>query len=101
MEICSRINKVAQQLIRNSRLPRLYELGNNLVVEEMVNAVQDNTNRRKQIVETTTFVSTDLIDQPLLQPVKLHTTVQAFMKKLDKDKSTLDDSIYMNNSTLE
>jgi hypothetical protein len=67
----------------------------------MVNAVQDSTNRRKQIVEATTFVSTDLIDQHLLQPVKLHTMVQAFMKKLEKDMSTLDDSISLNNATLE
>jgi hypothetical protein len=44
MEICSRIHKVAQELIRNGHLPRLDELGKNLVAEEMVNAVQDNTN---------------------------------------------------------
>jgi hypothetical protein len=101
MEICSRIHKDSQELIRNGRLPRLDELGKNLVVEEMVNVVQDNTNRRKQIAEATTFVSTNLIDQHLLQPVKLHTMVQDFMKKLEKDMSTLDDSISMNNATLE
>jgi hypothetical protein len=44
MEICSRIHKVAQELIKNGRLPRLDELGKNLVVEEMVNAVQESTN---------------------------------------------------------
>jgi hypothetical protein len=101
MEICSRIHKVAQELIRNGHLPRLDELGKNLVAEEMVNAVQDNTNRRKQIVEATTFISTDLIDQHLLQPVKLHMMVQDFMTKLEKDMSTLDDNISLNNATLE
>jgi hypothetical protein len=51
MEICSRTHKVAQELIRNGHLPILDELGKNLVTEELVNAVQDNTSRRKQIVE--------------------------------------------------
>jgi hypothetical protein len=67
----------------------------------MVNAVQDNSNRMKQIVEATTFVSIDLIDHHLLQPIKLHTMVQSFMTKLEKDMSTLNDNIYLNNETLE
>jgi hypothetical protein len=46
-------------------------------------------------------VSTDLIDQHLLQPVKLHTMVQDFMTKLEKDMSALDDNITMNDATLE
>jgi hypothetical protein len=58
MAICSRTHKVAQELIRNGCLPRLNELGKNLVTEELVNAVQDNTNQTKQIVEAATFVST-------------------------------------------
>jgi hypothetical protein len=70
-------------------------------VEEMVNEVQDKTNQRKQIAKETTFVSTDLIDQHLLQPVKLHTMVQDFMTKLEKDMRTLNDNISMKNETLE
>jgi hypothetical protein len=101
MEICSRIHKVAQELIRNSRLPRLDELGKNLVIEELVNAVHDSTNQRKEVVEETTFVSTYLIDQHLLQPVKLHTMVQAFMTRLEKDMGTLEDNITLINATLE
>ena len=67
----------------------------------MVNAVQDNTNRRKTIVEVATFISIDLIDQHFLQPIKLHTMVQAFVTKLEKDMRTLDDSISMKKETLE
>jgi hypothetical protein len=88
-------------LIRNGHLPRLDELGKNLVTEELVNAIQDNTSRRRQIVEATTFVSTDLIDQHLLQSVKLHTMIQDYMTRLEKDMSTLDDSITMIEATLE
>jgi hypothetical protein len=66
MEICSRIHKASQELIKNGRLPRLDELGKNPVSEELVNAVHDNTNHRKEVVEATTFVSTCLIDQHLL-----------------------------------
>jgi hypothetical protein len=67
MGICSRTHKASQELIRNGHLPRLDELGKNLVMEELVNAVQESTSRRRQIVEASTFVSTDLIDQHLLQ----------------------------------
>jgi HD superfamily phosphohydrolase YqeK len=67
----------------------------------MVNAVQDSTNRRKQIVEASNFLSIDLIDQHMLQPIKLHTMVQDFMTKLEKDMSILDDNISLNNATLE
>jgi hypothetical protein len=101
MEICSRTHKDSQELIRNGHLPRLDELGKNLVTKELVNAVQDNTSRRRQIVEATTFVSTDLIDQHLLQSVKLHTMIQDFMTKLEKDMSALDENISMNKATLE
>jgi hypothetical protein len=95
MVICSRTHKASQELIRNGHLPILDELGKNLVTEELVNAVQDNMSRRRQIVEATTFVSTDLIDQHLLQPVKLHTMIQAYMTRLEKDMSALDDNIAM------
>jgi hypothetical protein len=67
----------------------------------MVNEVQDSTNRRKQIAKETTCVSTNLIDQHLLQPVKLHMMVQAFVKNLEKDMRNLNDSIYLKNATLE
>ena len=101
MEICSRTNKDSHELIRNACLPILDELGNNLVTKELVNAVQDNTSRRKQIVKVITFVSTNLIHHNQLQPVKLHTMIQTFMKRLDKDMSALDDIIMMNEATLE
>jgi hypothetical protein len=89
MEICSRIHKVAQELIKNGCLSRLDKLGKNVVAKEIVNVVQENTNPRKHIVEEATFVSTDLIDQHLLQLVKIHTMVQDFMTKLEKYMSTL------------
>jgi hypothetical protein len=73
----------------------LDKLGKNLVMKELVNAVQESTIRRRQIVETSTFVSTDLIDHYLIQPMKLHTMIQAYMKKLEKDRSNLDDSMAM------
>jgi hypothetical protein len=101
MEICSRIHKVVQELIKSSRLPRLDELGKNLVTEELVDKVHDNTNQRKAVVEATTTISTDLIDQHLLQPVKLHTMIQDFMTTLEKDMSTLEDNMAMNNAALE
>jgi hypothetical protein len=40
----------------------LDELGNNSVMEELVNAFQESTSRRRQIVQISNFVSTDLID---------------------------------------
>jgi hypothetical protein len=67
----------------------------------MVNEFQDNTNRRKQIAEATTFISIDLIDQHLLQPIKFHTMVQDFVIKLEKDMRTFDENIALNNETLE
>jgi hypothetical protein len=66
MAICTRTHKDAIELIRNGCLPRLKELGKNLVTEGLVNAVQDNMSQRRQIIEATTFVSTDLIYQHLL-----------------------------------
>jgi hypothetical protein len=71
------------------------------VTEELVDKVHDNTNQRKEVVEATTTISTDLIDQHLLQPVKLHTMIQAFMTTLAKDMSTLEDNMAMNNAALE
>jgi hypothetical protein len=93
--------KQAQELIKSSRLPKLDELGKNLVSEELVEKVHNNTNQRREVVEATTTVSTDLIDQHLLQPVKLHTMIQAFMTTLAKDMSTLEDSVALNNAMLE
>jgi hypothetical protein len=101
MGICSRTHKAAQELIRHGRLPRLDELGKNLVMEELVNVVQESTSRRRQIVEASTFVSTDLIDQHLLQPMKLHTMIHAYMTRLEKDMSALDDIISMIEAMLE
>jgi hypothetical protein len=101
LEICSRIHKVAQELIKSNKLPKLDELGKNIVTEELVDKVHDNTNQRREVVEATTTITTDLIDQHLLQPVKLHTMIQAFMTTLAKDMSTLEDSVAMNNASLE
>jgi 2C-methyl-D-erythritol 2,4-cyclodiphosphate synthase len=101
MVVCSRIHKATQELIKNSRFPKLDELGKNLVSEELVDKVHNNTNQRREVVEATTTISTDLIDQHLLQPVKLHTMIHAFMTTLAKDMSTLEDSVALNNTTLE
>jgi hypothetical protein len=79
----------------------LDKLGKNLVMDELVNAVQESTSRRRQIVETSTFVSNDLIDQHFLLPIKLHTMIHAYMTKLEKDMSTLDDSVAMIEAMLE
>jgi hypothetical protein len=76
-------------------------LEKNIVTEELVDKVHDNTNQRREMVEVATTITTDLIDQHLLQPVKLHTMIQAFMTTLKKDMSTLEDSMAMNNATLE
>ena len=78
----------------------LDELGKNLVMEELVNVVQESTSRR-QVVETSTFLSTDLIDQHLIQPIKLHTMIQVYMTKLEKEMSALDDSVAMIEAMLE
>jgi hypothetical protein len=71
------------------------------VIEKLVDKVHDSTNLRKAVVEASTAISTDLIDQHLLQPIKIHTMIQAFMTTLVKDMSTLEDSVAMNNTTLE
>jgi hypothetical protein len=101
MEVCSKLHKVTQELIKGFRLPQLDELGKNMVMEELVDKVQDNTNHRRSVIETTTTITTDLIEQHLLQPIKLHTMIQAFMETLLKYMSTLEDSIAMHNATLE
>jgi hypothetical protein len=101
MVVCSKLHKVAQELIKGSRLPQLDELGKNMVMEELVDKVQDNTNHRRSVIEATTTITTDLIEKHLLQPIKLHTMIQAFMETLLKDMSTLEDNIAMHNATLE
>jgi hypothetical protein len=88
-------------LIKNNRLPRLDELRENLVTKELVEKVHENTNQRKTLVEAASTISIDLIDQHLLQPVNIHTTIQSFMMNLEKDMSTLEDNMAMNNATLE
>jgi hypothetical protein len=88
-------------LIKNSRFPKLDELGKNLVSEELVDKVHNNTSQRRAVVEAATTISTNLIDQHMLQPVKLHTMIHAFMIALAKDMSTLEDSVALNNAMLE
>jgi hypothetical protein len=81
--------------------PKLDKLGKNLVIEELVDKVHNSTNHRRSVVEVATAITTDMIEQHLLQLVKLHTTIQAFMETLLKDMSTLKDSIAMHKRTLE
>jgi hypothetical protein len=50
MEICSKSHKDAQELIRGCQLPPLAELGKNLVMEELIDKIQDNTNQRREII---------------------------------------------------
>jgi hypothetical protein len=88
-------------LIKGSKLPNLDELGKNLVIEELVDKVHGNLNQRISLVEATTTITTGLIDQHLLQPIKLHTMIQDFMTTLTKDTSTLEESMAMDNATLE
>jgi hypothetical protein len=101
MVVCSRIHNATQELIKSSRFPNLDELGKNLVSKELVDKVHNNTNQRMEIAEAATTISTDLIYQHLLQPIKLHTMIQAFMTTLVKDMSTLEDSVALNKATLE
>jgi len=101
MEVCSKIPKGTQELIKGSQVPQLYELGKKLVMEELVDKVQDNTNHIILVVETTTTITTDMIEQHLLQPIKLHTMIQAFMATLLKYMSNLKDNKAMHNSTPE
>jgi hypothetical protein len=46
MEICLKLHKAAQELIRGCQLPTLAELGQTLVMEELIDKIQDNTNQR-------------------------------------------------------
>jgi hypothetical protein len=62
MKLFSRIPKEAQELIKTSRLSKLYELGKNLVSEELVEKLHNNTSQRREVVEATTTISTYLID---------------------------------------
>ena len=101
MTICSRIHKVVQELIKSCRVPKLDELGKNLVTKELLDKVHDNENQRREVVEANTTITTYVIDEHLIQLVKLLTMIQAFMTTLEKDMSTLENSVAMNNATLE
>jgi hypothetical protein len=101
IEICSRIHKAAQELLKLCRLPQLEELGKNIIMEELVDKVQDNTSHRRGVTEVATTVTMDLIEQHLIQPTKVHTMVQAFMTTLSKDMQTLDDNMVMHTTTIE
>jgi hypothetical protein len=70
-------------------------------VEELVDKVHDNTSRRREVTKTTTIVTTDLIEQYLIQPTKVHTMVHVFMATLSKDMQTLDDNVAMDMATIE
>jgi len=101
MEICSCVHKVAQELIKICQLPQLEELGNNLVMEEFVDKVQDNTSHTREVIESATIVTMDIIEQNLIQPTKVHTMIQSFMDTLSKDMQTLDDNVAMHMTTIE
>jgi hypothetical protein len=88
-------------LIKSNILPKLYASGRNLVTEEWVENVHDKTNQRRVVFETTNTITTNLIYQHLMQPVKIHTMIQAFMTTLAKYMSTLEDIVNMNNASLE
>jgi hypothetical protein len=55
MKLFSRIPKEAQELIKTSRLSKLYELGKNLVSEELVEKLHNNNNQRREIVAEATI----------------------------------------------
>jgi hypothetical protein len=61
--------------MKRRRLPKLYELEKKLVTEELVDKVHGNMIQRREVVEVSTTITIDLIDQHLLQPVKLHTII--------------------------
>jgi len=101
MDVCSRIYKATKKLIRNSRLQKLDKFGKNLVSEELVDKVQNNTSQGRTVAEAATTVCTNLIYQHLLQLVKLHTMIQAFTTTLAKDMSTLENNVALNKRMLE
>jgi hypothetical protein len=55
-----------QELIKGSQLPQLYELGKNMVMEELLDKVHDSTNHRRSVVEETTTITIDMIEKHLL-----------------------------------
>jgi hypothetical protein len=55
----------------------------------------------REITESTTKVTMDLIEKHLIQPTKVHTMIQAFMATLEKDMQTLNDNTTMHEATLE
>jgi hypothetical protein len=77
--ICSHIHKATQKLLKLCRLPQLEELGKNIIMEEPVDKVQDNTSRRRGFIEVATTFTMDHIEKDLIQPTKVHTMVHAFM----------------------
>jgi len=66
MVVCSKLHKVAHELIKGIRLPQLDELGKNLFMEELVDKVHNNTNHRRSIVRDSTTITIDLIEKHLL-----------------------------------
>jgi hypothetical protein len=70
-------------------------------MEELVDKIQDNTSHRREVTESTTTVTMDLIEKHLIQPTKVHTMIQAFMAMLSKDIQTLKDNTTMHATSLE
>lgn len=70
-------------------------------MEELVDKVQYSTSCKLGVTEATTTITTNLIEQHLIQPTKVHTMVQAFMATLSKDMQTLDDNVAMHTTTIE
>jgi hypothetical protein len=90
-----------QELIKRCQLPQLEELGKNLIMEELVDKIQDNTSQDEKSPKSTTTVMMDLIEQHLIQPTKVHTMIKAFMATLSKDMQTLKDNMTMHATSLE
>jgi hypothetical protein len=70
-------------------------------MEELVNKVKDSTNHIRGFIEAATTVTMDLIEQHLIQPMKVHTMVHAFVTTLSKYIQTLDDNVVMHMTTIE
>jgi hypothetical protein len=81
--------------------PSLEELGKTLIMEQLIEKVQQSTSHRREVIESTSKVTMDLIEQHLIQPTKVHTMIQGFMATLEKDMQNLNDNTTMHEATLE
>jgi len=101
MAIRSWLHKETQELIKRCWLPQLEELRKNLVMEELVDNIQENTSHRWEVTKLATKVTMELIEQNLIYPTKFHTMIQVFMATLSKDTLNLKENIAMHTKSLE